>query len=291
MSRYLSKAYLYIKLMRFHHPIGFMLLLWPTLWALWLIRMETPNFKTLIMFITGVFITRSAGCVINDYFDYKIDSTVLRTKLRPISNKKISHKEAFLLFMILIFIDFFIILNMNNINTIFFSFFTLMIIIIYPFMKRYTHFPQIILGIAFSSSILIVWIEINNKINYVCYLLFFSNFFWTIAYDTQYALMDYQDDIRIGIKSTAVFFRKKNQLFIIILQFLMLFCISIIGFLKKMNYFFWLSILLSLILFIYQYSLLNQKNNNFYYRAFSNNNYVGLILFLGFILNTLPFSY
>ncbi|VFP87356.1 4-hydroxybenzoate octaprenyltransferase [Candidatus Erwinia haradaeae] len=278
----------YCQLMRINQPGGLFLLLWPTLWALWLSGMSAPPLKVLFLFTLGVCCMRSAGCVINDVIDRNIDVYVQRTKSRPLPGRKISTQKAKLLHVSLLFISCLIVLNMSM-TTILFSILGLVLTWVYPFMKRYTYFPQVFLGISFSLSIPMAWMEISNKLPITCWLLFFGNFFWVVSYDTQYAMADRSDDLKIGIKSTAILFNCHDRIIIVFLQLLSLMFLTSVGLKLVLHPIFYFAILGALILFIYQQFLIADRQADRCFKAFSKNNWVGLIIFVGIVLSTSSF--
>lgn len=281
------KKNFYIKLIRFNQPIGFLLLLWPTLCSLCLSNMHFPSWHLLVIFLLGTFFTRSAGCVINDILDKNLDKHVYRTKSRPLTSGKIKSKDAIFLFLVFILILFVLVLTLNII-CIFLSFIALIFFSIYPLMKRYTYLPQVFLGFTFNFCILISWTAITEQISADCWLFFIAHVFWTIAYDTQYAMMDYKDDIKVGIKSIAILFGKYTKKFIFVFQICYLTLLIIFGIKKNLNQAFWISIFIIIKLFFHQFQLMS--NSKFYLEAFRNNNYVGLILFFGVVFNIYPIS-
>ncbi|VFP80259.1 4-hydroxybenzoate octaprenyltransferase [Candidatus Erwinia haradaeae] len=275
----------YCQIMRINQPNGLFLLLWPTLWALWLSGMSVPPLKVLFLFTFGVFCMRSAGCVINDIIDRDIDVYIQRTQNRPLPCQKISVQKAKLLHLSLLLISCLIVLTMS-IKTILFSILGLVLTWVYPFMKRYIYFPQIFLGISFSLSIPMVWSEISHKLPISCWLLFFGNFFWVVAYDTQYAMVDRSDDLKIGIKSTAILFNNYDRRIIAFLQLLSLIFLTLVGWKLALHPIFYFAILGASILFVYQQFLIADRQEDRCFKAFSKNNWVGLIIFLGIALST-----
>ncbi|HAB24724.1 MAG TPA: 4-hydroxybenzoate octaprenyltransferase, partial [Pantoea sp.] len=201
----MSKFQAYSRLMRIDKPIGTLLLLWPTLWALWLSDMGVPPLSVLVVFVLGVFVMRAAGCVINDFADRKVDGFVKRTAGRPLPSGAVSEKEAKILFVLLGLLAFALVLTMN-LMTILLSLGGLALAWCYPFMKRYTHLPQVVLGAAFGWAIPMAWAAVSESLPLECWLVFLANICWTVAYDTQYAMVDRDDDIKIGVKSTAILF-------------------------------------------------------------------------------------
>lgn len=272
----------YCKLMRLDKPIGILLLLWPTLWALLL--SGCTSISLFSVFILGVIFMRSAGCVINDFADRKLDKYVERTKNRPLTNGSISARNALVVFGILILLSFLLLLTLPPFTWLI-AFFALLTTIIYPFMKRFTHLPQVVLGIAFSWSIPMVYAATIDSLPFTCWLLFIANISWTIAYDTEYAMVDRNDDLMIGIKSTAILFGQYDKLIISFLQILMLFLLLIIGVINQLSLYFYISLLIVVGLFIYQHRLITKRVRERCFAAFLNNNYVGLVILVGIMLS------
>lgn len=270
----------YFYLMRFHRPVGILLLLWPTLWALWIASNGHPTVKNLGIFISGVIIMRAAGCVINDIADRQLDRHVTRTKDRPLTTGKIKTRQALLLFIGLCAIAFLLVLFTNQ-KTILLSFGAVAVAMLYPFMKRYTHWPQLVLGIAFSFSIPMAFTAENHAMNLSCWLLFFANIAWTIAYDTQYAIVDREDDLKIGIKSTAILFGKYDRVMIGLLQTTMLCLLVFLGWQQSFSIGYFFGLLVAGVLFIYQYFLIPTRS----FDAFLNNQWVGFVIFLGILFH------
>ncbi|MBW1251109.1 4-hydroxybenzoate octaprenyltransferase [Pantoea allii] len=284
----MTKWQAYSRLMRIDKPIGALLLLWPTLWALWLAKMTIPPLPTLAVFVAGVFVMRAAGCVINDYADRKVDGHVERTRNRPLASGAVTAKEAKMLFVVLGLIAFALVLSMN-LMTIMLSVVGLALAWVYPFMKRYTHLPQVVLGAAFGWAIPMAWAAVSESLPLVCWLVFLANICWTVAYDTQYAMVDREDDLKIGVKSTAILFGRYDKLIIGLLQLSTLVLMALVGTMLDLNGAFYWTLLLAGGLFVYQQKLIAQRDRQACFRAFLNNNYVGLVLFLGVLMNTPPF--
>ncbi|WP_414147703.1 4-hydroxybenzoate octaprenyltransferase [Erwinia sp. BNK-24-b] len=283
-----SKLQAYSRLMRIDKPIGSLLLLWPTFWALWLAGLRIPPFNVLIVFVLGVFFMRAAGCVVNDFADRKIDGHVKRTRARPLPSGAVTSTEAKLLFGGLVLVSFCLVLTMN-LMTILLSFGGLALAWIYPFMKRYTHLPQVVLGAAFGWAIPMGWAAVSETVPLTCWLLFFANICWTVAYDTQYAMVDRDDDLKIGVKSTAILFGRFDKLIIGLLQLVTLVLLVAIGQLMQLGMPFYCSLAAACALFIYQQKLISARDRDACFKAFLNNNYVGLILFVGIALSCAPF--
>ncbi len=284
----MSKWQAYSRLMRIDKPIGTLLLLWPTLWALWLSGMAIPPLSVLLVFVLGVFVMRAAGCVINDYADRNVDGHVKRTAARPLASGAVTEKEAKLLFAGLGLLAFLLVLTMNRM-TILLSFGGLALAWVYPFMKRYTHLPQVVLGAAFGWAIPMGWAAVSESLPFVCWLVFLANICWTVAYDTQYAMVDRDDDLKIGVKSTAILFGRCDKLIIGLLQLAALGLMALVGILLHLNGAFYWSLLLAGGLFVHQQKLIAGRERELCFQAFLNNNYVGLVLFIGVLLNTQPF--
>ena len=285
----MSKFQAYSRLMRIDKPIGTLLLMWPTLWALWLSDMGIPPLSVLVVFVLGVFVMRAAGCVINDFADRKVDGFVKRTAGRPLPSGAVSEKEAKILFVVLGLLAFALVLTMN-LMTILLSLGGLALAWSYPFMKRYTHLPQVVLGAAFGWAIPMAWAAVSESLPLECWLVFLANICWTVAYDTQYAMVDRDDDLKIGVKSTAILFGRYDKLIIGLLQLATLGLLALVGSLMQLNALFYWSLLAAAALFVYQQKLIVQRERDACFQGFLNNNYVGLVIFIGVLLNTPPFS-
>jgi len=272
----------YLELMRLHRPIGTFLLLWPTLIALWLASDGTPRFKTLLIFVLGVVIMRAAGCVINDFADRNIDPYVPRTKTRPLAKKVITEKEALRLFLLLLAVAFVLALLLKT-QAILLSTVAVLLAIIYPFAKRYTNYPQFILGLAFSWSIPMAYAQVQGGMSSETWLLYVSTMLWVVAYDTQYAMVDKRYDLKIGVKSTAIAFGNYDKIIIFCLQLLFLLGLIIIGVDKDLNHSYFVGLLIALGLAIYQQWLIRDSEPENCFAAFLNNNYIGAIIFCGLL--------
>lgn len=282
----LSKWHAYSRLMRIDRPIGTLLLLWPTYWALWIAAQSTPSLHILTVFTAGVFLMRAAGCVINDFADRHFDGHVERTKHRPLPSGDISEKEAKILFISLVGLSFLLVLTLNSM-TIWLSLAGLVLAWIYPFVKRVSHLPQVVLGAAFGWSIPMGFSAVNESLPLVCWLLFLVNILWSVIYDTQYAMVDRNDDLKIGVKSTAILFGQYDKLIIGSLQVIMIGLLIFIGLMADLGMIFYIAIALSLLLFVYQQKLMVNRERDACFKAFLNNNYVGFILFIGIVLSYL----
>ena len=275
----------YGRLIRFERPIGTLLLLWPTYWALWVAAQGFPGWKLLIIFSLGTFLMRSAGCAINDIADRRVDGHVERTKLRPLATGVISVKEALAVFGGLVFVAFILVLQLNNL-TILFSGVAVLLAATYPFMKRYHHWPQVYLGLAFAWGIPMAFTAINNQMPpLVAWLLLAANIAWTTAYDTMYAMCDREDDVKIGVKSTAIIFGKYDRLIVGCLQLATLVLLAWVAYLAQLGLWFWLSLIIAAGFFVYQQYLIRNRDRWLSLRAFLNNNWVGLVVFIGITLS------
>ncbi|MBE2898553.1 4-hydroxybenzoate octaprenyltransferase [Pasteurellaceae bacterium 20609_3] len=274
-----QKLSAYARLMRIDRPIGTLLLLWPTLWALVLASRGLPEGKLLVVFTLGVFLMRAAGCVINDYADRNFDGSVKRTALRPLATGEVTAREAKWLFVALSLLAFLLVLTLNR-YAIGLSFIAIALAFIYPFMKRYTHLPQFVLGAAFGWSIPMAYAAVSNALPLACWLLFIANILWTVAYDTQYAMVDRDDDLRIGVKSTAILFAQYDNKIIAALQAGTVALFIAIGALTELHWLFYVLLILPTALFIYQARLTHNRERMACFNAFLNNNYVGLTFFL-----------
>ncbi|AUU83619.1 4-hydroxybenzoate octaprenyltransferase [Leclercia adecarboxylata] len=275
-----NKLLAYHRLMRTDKPIGALLLLWPTLWALWVATPGLPPLWILAVFVAGVWLMRAAGCVVNDYADRKFDGHVKRTANRPLPSGDVTEKEARTLFVVLVLLSFLLVLTLNTM-TILLSVAALALAWVYPFMKRYTHLPQVVLGAAFGWSIPMAFAAVSESVPLSCWLMFLANILWAVAYDTQYAMVDRDDDLKIGIKSTAILFGRQDKLIIGILQVAVLALMMAIGYLNQLNGAFYGAVAAAGVLFIYQQKLIANREREACFKAFLNNNYVGLVLFLG----------
>lgn len=270
-------------LMRLHKPIGIYLVLWPTLWSLWLAAEGIPSLDVLVVFVLGVVLMRSAGCVINDFADRKIDGHVKRTKERPLIKGDISSKEALVLFVGLCFIAFILVLTMN-LFTIYLSIGGVILAFIYPFMKRHTHLPQVFLGAAFAWAVPMAFAAQTDNLPSIVWLLYMATLLWTVAYDTMYAMVDRDDDIRIGVKSTAILFGENDRAITAFLQVLVILTLCIIGQQAELGQFYFLGVVVASVFFVYQQHLIRHRDRDACFEAFLNNNWVGLIIFIALVL-------
>ena len=284
-KNFLSSIDPYLKLIRFDRPIGTLLLLWPTLWALWLAADGIPPIKYLVIFALGVFLMRSAGCAINDIADRKFDAKVKRTRNRPLAQQQLPVVNALIMFVVLLLCAV-LLLTFLNALAIQIAMVAAFFAITYPFMKRYTYLPQVYLGIAFALSIPMAYAQIQGKIPAEAWLLFIANIFWTTAYDTMYAMVDRECDEKIGVKSTAILFGDLDILITHIIQGFMMLVLLLLGRKLELNMYYYFGLLASVILFVYQNKLLRSRNTDNYFKAFLNNNWVGMIIFIGIAVAT-----
>jgi 4-hydroxybenzoate polyprenyltransferase len=275
-----STLHHYLQLTRLNRPIGIYLVLWPTLWSLWLAAKGAPDIKNLVIFILGCVLMRSAGCVINDYADRDFDGHVQRTKDRPLATGAVSSLEAIGLFAILCFLAFLLVL-FTNVLTIKLSLVGLALAMSYPFMKRFTHLPQVVLGAAFAWSIPMAFAAQAGKVPQEAWLIYVAVVIWTVCYDTFYAMVDREDDLRIGVKSTAVLFGELDRVMTGVLQLLTLATLLVVGRRFELSWIYYCGLVAAAILFIYQQYLIRERDRQGSFSAFLNNNWVGMVVFIG----------
>lgn len=276
------RAYLrhMVNLMRWDRPIGILLLLWPTYWSLWLAAKGIPTTQNLIIFTLGCVLMRSAGCVINDYADRKIDGKVKRTQQRPLATGAISPEEALLLFVILCLFAFALVLNTNTL-TLQLSVGGVLLAAIYPFTKRVTHMPQVVLGAAFAWSIPMAFAAQTDELKTPIWLLYLAVVLWAVIYDTFYAMVDRDDDLKIGVKSTAILFGDADRAITALLQGLFILTMILAGRKFELSGYYYGSLCAAALLFAYQQWLIKDRQREKCFQAFLNNNYVGLVIFIG----------
>jgi 4-hydroxybenzoate polyprenyltransferase len=282
LKKMTERLFVYARLMRMHRPIGTLLLLWPTLWALWIAGQGHPNPFISLIFVLGVFVMRSAGCVINDYADRDFDGHVARTKDRPLVTGEATPKEALSLFCILILIAFGLVLFLNYF-TILLAPIGLILASIYPFAKRYTYWAQAVLGVAFAWAIPMAFAAQINHVPPIAWLLYLMTVLWTIVYDTQYAMVDREDDKKIGIKTTALLFGQYDRLIIGLFQSIVLGLLALIGYLQHFGVFYYICLLGAAGFAGYQQYLIRTRQPSLCFKAFLNNNWFGLVIWLGMI--------
>ena len=272
----------FVSLTRFDRPIGIYLLLWPTLTALWIAAEGWPGWHLLLVFALGTVLTRSAGCIINDLADMKFDGSVKRTQDRPLIVGKVAPLEALLLAGSIAFFALLLVLT-TNIYTVYMSVFAVIIAVVYPFMKRYTYLPQAFLGIAFSWGIPMTFTAVSNEIANVAWLLLIANLLWVVAYDTQYAMVDRDDDIKLGLKSTAILFAELDRSMIAILQVSFVATLLLVTRSVELSVYYYLGLSGAIGLFIYQHYLTWNRSREGCFKAFLNNHWVGFSVFLGIV--------
>lgn len=273
-----------LDLIRFDRPVGTYLLLWPTLWALWLAAGGVPPWHLLLIFMAGTFLMRSAGCVINDLADRRFDGAVARTHQRPLVTGAISANTALALAAGLGLAAFLLVLFTNTL-TILLSFGGVALAACYPYMKRHTHLPQLVLGAAFSWGIPMAFAAVRNDLPPLLWLLYIANLLWTVAYDTEYAMVDRADDVKAGIKSTAILFGDMDRTMVAALQLLCLLALLLVGLRFELGLIYYLSLLGSGALFVYQHKLIYSREPAACFEAFLHNNYVGMLIFVGIALD------
>ncbi len=274
----------YALLVRFHRPIGSLLLLWPALWALWLAGNGQPPWPVVLIFIAGVFLMRSAGCAINDFADRNLDGQVRRTRERPLATGLVSPREALGVFAALSLAAFLLVLLLDW-RTVALSVVALGLAALYPFMKRFTHWPQVFLGAAFGWAVPMAYTAVTGQIPMEAWLLFLATLIWALIYDTQYAMVDREDDIKIGIKSTAILFGCQDRLLIGLLQLVFLGLMAHIGLAAGRGVWYFAALALAAGLALYQQYLIRDRLPSACFRAFLNNNFLGLALFTGLLLD------
>jgi 4-hydroxybenzoate polyprenyltransferase len=274
----------YAYMMRLDKPIGILLLLWPTLWALWLASGGIPEEKILWIFITGVVLMRSAGCVFNDIADRKVDGKVKRTRERPLATGKVSVKEALVIGLLLCSIAFLLVLQCNT-YTILLSFIGAALAMTYPLLKRITHLPQVGLGIAFTWSVPMAFAAVRNDIPTSAIALFLTGLLWPVIYDTLYAMVDRDDDRRIGVKSTAILFAQMDTVIIALLQTVFILMMIAVGIMFRLHRVYYASLIIAACLFVYQQWMIRHREPSRCFAAFLNNNWVGCAIFLGIALS------
>ncbi len=279
-----ERAYYYALLMRMNRPIGTYLLLWPTAWALWIAGQGNPDAWVTFVFVLGVILMRSAGCVINDYADREFDPHVARTKTRPIPAGKVTPREALVLFVVLCLLAFALVLTLN-VLTIALSLVGALLAAIYPFMKRYTYLPQVFLGLAFGWAIPMAFAAQTGGVPVVAWLLLIATVLWATAYDTMYAMVDIMDDLKIGVKSTAILFGDADRIIIGSLQGLFLITMWIVGNKLELGTFYFLGLLVAAGLGGYQQWLIRHRDPEGCFKAFLNNHWFGAVIFAGLVLN------
>ncbi|MFD1216854.1 MULTISPECIES: 4-hydroxybenzoate octaprenyltransferase [Microbulbifer] len=276
----------YWQLARLDRPIGSLLLLWPTWWALWLAAEGWPGVHLFMVFTLGVILTRAAGCAVNDFADRNVDGHVKRTHQRPLATGAATPKGALLLFAGLMLLAFLLVLTTNRL-TVLLSLPALALAFCYPFAKRYTHLPQVVLGAAFSMGIPMAFAAVNNSVPPVAWLLFTTNLLWTVAYDTFYAMVDRDDDLKIGVKSTAILFGEMDRAMTGCLQVMVIFALLMLGGRQELGALYYVGVAAAAGLFAYQQWLIKNRQRDDCFKAFLNNNWVGAAVFSGIFFHFL----
>ena len=279
----LEKLSVYARLVRLDKPVGIFLLLWPTMWALFIASNGIPTIKHLVIFTLGVVLMRSAGCAINDYADRNIDPLISRTRKRPIASGELEPEEGLFVFALLVFIAFLLVLFLNRL-TFYFAVGGALLAATYPYMKRIHFLPQVHLGIAFAWSVPMAFTAVSNDYPPpIAWLIFTCAVVWTTAYDTMYAMADREEDINIGVKSTAILFGPLDKFAVGLMQLLVIVCLILIGVNAKLNWVYYVGISVGVGFFIYQQILIKHRFADRCFFAFSNNQYFGLVIFIGIL--------
>jgi 4-hydroxybenzoate polyprenyltransferase len=276
----------YARLVRLNRPIGILLLLWPALWALWIAGAGQPDWKIVLIFVFGVVLMRSAGCAVNDYADRGIDGHVERTCDRPLATGLVTPGEALWVFAVLSLLAFGLVLLLNW-QTVMLSFVALVLAASYPFMKRYTNLPQLVLGMAFGMAVPMAFMALTESVSPVGWLLFVATVIWALIYDTEYAMVDRKDDLKIGVKSTAILFGEYDRLMIGLLQIAMMGILVLVGTKSGLGIYYYLGLTAATLSVLYQQYLIREREPQACFSAFLNNNIFGLSVFAGLLLNYL----
>lgn len=280
----LQKIDCYERLMRLDKPVGILLLLWPTLWALWIATLGEPEWPTVAIFVLGTVLMRSAGCVLNDIADKKFDGEVARTKNRPLVTGEVSVKEALYLTAILVLLAFVLVAFLNT-QTMLMSVPALLLAASYPYTKRFLSIPQAYLGIAFSFGILMAFMATWQFIPSFAWWIFAANVFWAIAYDTEYAMVDRADDLKIGIQSSAIFFGKFDIAAIVISYAVMFTCLAVVGRILELSFYYFVGLLLAAVFALYHFYLIKRREPSLCFKAFLNNSWLGGVIFVGIVMH------
>ena len=278
-----TKASAYWQLIRGDRPVGTLLLLWPTLWALWLAAEGFPRPELLLIFAAGVWLTRSAGCIINDYADRWLDPQVERTRTRPLARGALSGREALTAFVLMMLVAFGLVLLTNTL-TIGLSLVGAVLAATYPYLKRHTYFPQVYLGIAFGWGIPMAFAAVQGRIPQSAWLLFLANLLWTTAYDTWYAMVDREDDLKAGAKSLAIFLGDMDLLAIGLMQAGFLTSLVLLGRQYHFSPPYFICIAMAGVVILWQFKIAALRHREDCFRAFLSNQWVGLLVFIGFVL-------
>ena len=276
----------YMLLIRLNRPIGILLLLWPSLWALWIAGGGAPRWGVVLIFILGVTLMRSAGCAINDYADRHFDGKVARTRLRPLAIGLVTPQEAIAVFVVLSLAAFALVLLLDW-KTITMSFVAVTLAALYPFMKRFTHLPQLVLGMAFGWAVPMAFVALTGTVSEAGWLLYVATIIWALIYDTEYAMVDRDDDLKIGVKSTAILFGEHDRLMIGVLQLTMLALLIMVGSKLELGIYYQLGIVAGGSMFLRQQFMIRRREPKRCFEAFLNNNGFGMIIYIGLVLDYL----
>ena len=274
----------YALLMRMHRPIGIWLLMWPALWALWVSSGGNPDERIFVVFLAGVFVMRSAGCVMNDYADRDIDPFVERTRNRPLAARRVTPQEALLLFAALALLAIGLMLTLNPLAQRL-ALIGAVLTITYPFLKRFFPLPQFYLGAAFGIAVPMAFAAQTEEVPRQAWLMFLATVLWAGVYDTMYAMVDREDDLRLGVKSSAILFADADRFIIGAMQLMALFALGLIGRELEFGLWYWVGLGMAALFFLYQQWLIRKREPLACFKAFNNNNYVGMAIFVGIVLN------
>ncbi len=272
---------LYFQLVRLDKPVGILLLLWPTLWGLWIASDGLPDVKTLFVFIMGTILMRSAGCALNDYADRDFDGQVKRTAQRPLAAKKISSAEALTVAAVLALAAFLFVIVFLNTLTIYLSIVAAFLAASYPFTKRFLAMPQAYLGIAFGFGIPMAFAAVTGKVPALAWWLLLANIFWTLAYDTEYAMVDRDDDVKIGIKTTALLFGDYDVVAVMLCYVVFIALMAAIGVYLGFAWRYWAGLVMASIIALYHFTLIKGRDRDRCFKAFVHNNWLGFVVFIG----------
>jgi 4-hydroxybenzoate polyprenyltransferase len=284
LSYWRERLHQYWRLVRGDRPIGWLLLLWPTWWGLWLAAKGMPPLWPLAVFTLGVWLTRSAGCVINDYADRWLDGSVERTRQRPLVSGAVSGREALAVFAVLMLVAFALVLTLNRL-TIYMSAVGVVLAASYPYLKRHTYLPQVYLGMAFGWGIPMAFAAITGKVPAIAWLLYLANIFWATAYDTWYAMVDRDDDLRMGAKSTAILFGDMDLIALGVLYACMLFALVLVGRQAGLDGLYWAALAVAVVLIAYEFLIERDRSRDACFHAFLHNHWVGATVFVGIALH------
>jgi 4-hydroxybenzoate polyprenyltransferase len=274
----------YWQLVRGDRPIGWLLLLWPTWWGLWLAAEGVPPWWPLLVFSLGVWLTRSAGCVVNDYADRWLDPQVERTRARPLATGAVSAREALAVFAVLMLVAFALVLTLNRL-TMWLSVVGAVLAATYPYLKRYTYLPQVYLGMAFGWGIPMAFAALQGTVPPIAWVLYVANIFWATAYDTWYAMVDRDDDLRMGAKSTAILFGELDLVALGVLYALMFAALALVGHRAGLGVYYWSGLGVAALLVAYEFVIARWREREACFRAFLHNHWVGAVVFAGIALD------